>query len=397
MSSSASRRPAVAFVFPGDSADPRASSGTPFNLTRAVEDIGVDVVRIAGRAPRFVERGLAASSFVRWRLGVAMGADAGSVGSGRAGIAPSRSRNAIALACVQLRRVDGVVQLMGSEYLIKPHAPIATLEDMTIKQAVDADYAGWRLPQRDLSWRMDRQRRGYQRATACCVMSNWAARSIRDDYGIDPVKLKVVGIGPNHPTRPVPRRWDVPRFLFVGKDWERKNGPLVVNAFRELREHVPSARLDVVGDHPQIDVPGVVTHGLLDISVPGDQVRLTALFNQATCFVLPSRHEPLGIVYVEAAAAGVPSIGTSVGGSREVIGAGGRIIDPKNPREIVAAMRELAEPSVAIEMGGRALEHSRRYTWRQVAERMLLALGINPPGIELEAEFLNDSTLVGGH
>jgi glycosyltransferase involved in cell wall biosynthesis len=113
--------------------------------------------------------------------------------------------------------------------------------------------------------------------------------------------------------------------------------------------------------------------------------------------VLPSRHEPLGIVYVEAAAAGVPSIGTSVGGSREVIGAGGRIVDPKNPREIVAAMRELAEPSVALEIGGRALKHSRLYTWRQVAERMLLALGINPPGIELEAEFLNDSTLVGDH
>jgi glycosyltransferase involved in cell wall biosynthesis len=45
-----------------------------------------------------------------------------------------------------------------------------------------------------------------------------------------------------------PRRdWSTPRFLFVGNDFERKNGVAVVSAFKRLRDQVSEARLDVVG------------------------------------------------------------------------------------------------------------------------------------------------------
>ena len=42
----------------------------------------------------------------------------------------------------------------------------------------------------------------------------------------------------------------------------------------------------------------------------GQSTRGGAIGESATCFVMPSHFEPFGIVYVEAAAAGVPSIGT---------------------------------------------------------------------------------------
>ena len=53
------------------------------------------------------------------------------------------------------------------------------------------------------------------------------------------------------------RDWSRPRFLFVGVDWRRKNGAAVLDAFEEVRRVVPAASLDLVGNHPEIDAPGV--------------------------------------------------------------------------------------------------------------------------------------------
>lgn len=98
------------------------------------------------------------------------------------------------------------------------------------------------------------------------------------------------------------------------------------------------------------------------------------LFGSATCFVMPSHREPCGIAYVEAAASAVPSIGTTVGGSREVIGEGGRVIVPDDHAALLGAMMELSDPQVARRLGQLAEQRSELFTWRRVAERMLRAL-----------------------
>ena len=97
----------------------------------------------------------------------------------------------------------------------------------------------------------------------------------------------------------------MPRFLFVGFDWERKNGDGVVRSFARVRESIPGARLDIVGSDARVGVEGVVGHGRLSLSDYDDRRRLDGLFETATCFVMPSWSEPAGISYLEAAAAGV--------------------------------------------------------------------------------------------
>jgi len=388
----ARERPAVALVFPGDSTDPSASSGTPFSLANALEGLGVEVVRIRGRAPRIMERAAMAVTVLRWLASAECGAGSRGGSSPRAGIEVTMMRSGFARMRLLGLQPAGIVQL-GSEFLIESRAPLATFEDQTIRQALDSGYFAWHLGPRDIAWRLDRQRRIYNRATVCCTRSNWAARSITQDYGVTPSKLRVIGLGPNRPAAPVARAWDPPRFLFVGKDWERKNGPLLIDTFRQLRAELPTARLDVVGGHPRIDCPGVVGHGPLHMREPDDQAHLAALFSEATCFVLPSHYEPMGISYVEASAAGLPSIGTCVGGCRDVISQSGRVVDPSKPGQLLNAMRELADPKVAAAAGAQALIDSRRYTWPRVAERLLLALDIRPPGTKFTEEFLNDADL----
>ena len=214
----------------------------------------------------------------------------------------------------------------------------------------------------------------YRKATACCVASTWAGDSLQRDLGIDAPKIRVVGYGRNVEVAPPSQRdWTVPRFLFVGRDWDRKNGAAVVRAFRRLREEVPEAELHLEGHHPRLDVPGITSYGRLDLEKPEERAKLDFLFRQATCFVMPSFVEAFGIVYVEAAAAGLPSIATVRGGTVTSVGGGGLLVEPTDDDAIFAAMRRLCEPSLARTLGSRAQARAGEFTWRKVAERVVRA------------------------
>ena len=270
--------------------------------------------------------------------------------------------------------LDGIIQI-GAGYTLATDVPIVTFEDMTVAQMRRHPYAGWDLlSQRAFDSRVARQRRAYDQAVACCLATPWAAESVTRDYDIAPEKVHVVGVGRNNTPPVVAHDWSRPRFLFVGMDWLHKNGPSVLRAFARLREELPDARLDVVGGHPALDAPGVTGHGVLRLDVAEQQELLEDLFSRATCFVMPSRRDAAGIAYVEAAAAGLPSIGTSMGGPDYLIGDGGVVVDPGDDDVLLAAMRRLADPETAARMGAAAKRRSELFTWNAVASRLLRAL-----------------------
>lgn len=281
-------------------------------------------------------------------------------------------------------RLDGLIQI-GTGYSVTTTVPLVTFEDMTVVQAREAGYTAWRaMPARAVAARVARQRDAYQRARACCATTHWAAESIVSDYGIPPEKVHVVGVGRNVTPggAALARDWSPPRLLFVGREWERKNGPRVLAAFARLRAEVPDARLDVVGAHPPLRADGVVGHGLLRLDDDADRTRLAELFAGATCFVMPSLHEPSALAYVEAAAWGIPSIATSNGGSAELVGDGGIVVDPLGDDGLLGAMRDLCDPATAARLGGLAQRRASLFTSRLMAGRILRALDL--PSIQAE-------------
>ena len=224
----------------------------------------------------------------------------------------------------------------------------------------------------------------HRRAHACCAASHWARRSLVEEGGIDPGRVHVVGFGHAETVRsPSGRDWSTPRFLFVGRDWARKNGDALVRAFVRLRERVPTATLDLVGDHPALSVDGVTGHGELSRADPGQRARLDALFGDATCLAVPSLLEPFGIVYLEAAAHGVPSIAGSAGGTGDSVGNGGILVDPADEGALLDAMARMADPGVASSLGRAALARAPLFTWDKVAERVVRALGLPGTGPDL--------------
>jgi glycogen synthase len=355
-------------AYPGGPEDQRAWSGIPAGLVRGLREAGAEVFPLdpaPGGAIERAARVLLAPLYPtdlprhpgRSLLLAAMGPE----------VARLRSR---ALAH-RLRTAPALDALMIINSLCVPPAgeAVVTYEDMTVPLAVRHGYPLWQaLPRRAVRARMRVQGELYQRATVCCLATHFAGESVERDYGVDPAKIEVVGVGRNHEPVLRERDWTRPRFLFVGRDWERKRGAAVVAAFARVRERIPEARLDLVGNHPPTIAPGVTGHG--PVSGPA----LATHFALATCFVMPSFVEPAGIVYAEAAAAGTPSIGTSIGGAAEMIGPGGVVVDPGDPPALHRAMLELSDPDVARRLGAAARRHSEWFTWRATGERVLGAL-----------------------
>lgn len=372
----------IGIAFPGDPSHKATWSGIPFGLSGGLEAAGVEVVPVRVEPPALLlaaGSNAIATTYLRPQRSLRVAVQqARAAARASAGVAWINSR-ATPRALREAGRLDGIVQI-GTGYTLPEGVPVATYEDMTIPQTATHPYPGWDLlTRRSFASRMARQRRAYEQARACCLTSPWAAESVLNDYSIAPQKVHVVGIGCNHSAPPVRRDWSRPRFLFVGLDWERKNGSGVLRAFARLREQVPAASLDLVGGHPPISQAGVAGHGILRLDVAEQHEQLERLYAEATCFVMPSHSEASAIAYVEAASAGLPAIGTSAGGSGYLIGDGGVIVDPGDDEALLAAMLRLADPASAEEMGAAAKERSRLFTWEAVAARLLSALEGGPP------------------
>lgn len=148
----------------------------------------------------------------------------------------------------------------------------------------------------------------------------------------------------------------LPRMLFVGGDFIRKGGMDLLEAWQAggLQAY---ATLEVVTDWP---IAGPLPAGVtLTRGVQAHTAEWRACWARADVFVMPTRNEAFGLVYQEAAAAGLPAIGTCHNAVPEIIrdGETGLLVPPGDPAALAAAMSRLARaPELRHEMGRRARE-----------------------------------------
>lgn len=136
---------------------------------------------------------------------------------------------------------------------------------------------------------------------------------------------------------------------------------------REVLEALPGVRLALVGDGPQRKkleeyFAGTPTHfaGFMQ----GEE--LAAAFSSADAFFLPSRTETLGLVLLEAMAAGCPVVTPLAGGTSDVVqdGVTGFLYDPTSPTGAVEAIRKLLfDAELRAEMGQKARVDAERWGW----------------------------------
>lgn len=282
-----------------------------------------------------------------------------------------RSKNLQRLLSRVDRQFDFLVQVFG--VVTPPGRPHVIYADHTYQMA--EHWPIW-LPSKasDRQRWLERERRMYSGARHVFTMGRQAADSLQASYGVPPERVTVVGGGVNFEQLPepvlLPRE---PLILFVGREYLRKGGDVLVEAFRKVREWNPRVRLRIVGTSEPVQEPGVEVWGLIP-----DRRRLEEAYREATVVCLPSRHEPYGLALLEAMAYGLPCVGTTVGGIPEIIvdGETGHLVPPEDPRALAIALTRVLEHSDEADALGRAGRRriERELNWDAVAGRMGAAL-----------------------
>jgi glycosyltransferase involved in cell wall biosynthesis len=287
----------------------------------------------------------------------------------------SRLRAAAAVGpFLQVGTLVSVAPSIGDHYL---------LTDMTIPQAERAGmFAVGRLSPRDLAAATAVQRRVLHEAKHVFTLTEWARQSVIDDFSISPVKVTAVYAGSN---LLIPDGVTEPRvdreILFVGIDWTRKGGPMLLEALRLLSARLPGVTLRIVGCSPNVDVPGVHVEGYLDKADQAQYERLARFYLRASCFCLPSLFDPFPNAIIEAASVGLPTVAIDNGSRREAVvdGETGRLAQA-SPGSLADALFDVMHDGDRCRaMGLAARRHAEaNFTWDHVVDRILAVMQGRP-------------------
>ncbi|HEV2694059.1 MAG TPA: glycosyltransferase family 4 protein [Verrucomicrobiae bacterium] len=230
------------------------------------------------------------------------------------------------------------------------------------------------------------ERAAQSRAAALVYASEWAANSVRTEYGVDPAKVHVVPFGANlesFPTRlAVEQAIDARdrqkiRLLFIGMDWDRKGGPAALAVVRELNRTGFQATLTLIGCGPRLeeaDRKFVEPLGFIEKNEAG-LVKIQAELLRSHFLIVPSLAECFGIVYCEASAFGVPSIARKVGGVASAVsdGRNGKLFEPgDSPAQIATWIAGIFGDMEAYRRLARSsrTEFEERLNWNTSGEKL---------------------------
>jgi glycosyltransferase involved in cell wall biosynthesis len=165
-----------------------------------------------------------------------------------------------------------------------------------------------------------------------------------------------------------------PRIIFVGGNMQRKGLPTLIQAIPQVLAAHPDAELWVVGRDKAIPRMQALCRAQgveRQVRFWGlrSQTELLSLYAQADILAMPSLTEGFGTVFLEAMAAGVPVLGTRVGGIPEIIedGQNGLLIDPDDPAGLGRALlRMLHDRPLCDQLRHAGLETARRFTLESV-------------------------------
>lgn len=187
-----------------------------------------------------------------------------------------------------------------------------------------------------------------------------------------------------------------PVVLTVARMVDRYKGhDVMIDAIAELRDRLPEVRWVVVGDGPlrgeyerEVARRGLTGNVVFAGAVSDDQ--LAREYANARVFSMPSRLTPqgggegFGLVYLEAAARGLPVVAGNEGGAVDAVrhGRTGLLVDPRDAAAVAAALRWLlTDDEVAGAMSRAALDDAPERSWQGFSQaiRYRLAEAFSPP------------------
>jgi glycosyltransferase involved in cell wall biosynthesis len=164
---------------------------------------------------------------------------------------------------------------------------------------------------------------------------------------------------------------DAPLLLYVGRVSAEKQ----IDEIKPVLEAIPSARLAIVGDGPHREA--METHfAETNTHFVGylQGLELAAAFASSDAFIFPSRTETLGLVLLEAMAAGCPVVAARSGGIPDIVtdAVNGYLFDPTDARGAVVATQKLLAATEERELlRQNARQEAEKWGWSAATKQLV--------------------------
>ena len=232
--------------------------------------------------------------------------------------------------------------------------------------------------------------RTLKKAESIIAVSEFTKREIINHYNVSKDKIAVIYNGVDRIFRPITdlnlihrikRKHKVPCdfILHVGRINIRKNIPIIIRAFKMLKERgIHGYKLVLAGEENWKcdNIKGLIKQLAIEeeIIFTGyiPQMDLPALYSAARLFVSPSFYEGFGLAPLEAMACGIPVVTSDTTAFPEILEDAATMVDPYNTEELAETMRKLlSDEDLREKMILKGLRQVKKFNWEKTARETL--------------------------
>jgi len=265
------------------------------------------------------------------------------------------------------------------------YKPIVVWVDATFSSLLDTYPQYSKLTNKQIKAGNELEDSAFERISKVIFSTSWAANSAINSYQLNKNKVEIIPFGSNLENNfqqkdiqlfNRSKSDDKIKLLFIGADWDKKGGDLLLSIFSELKQLSNRYELDIVGSSPDNapEMDDIIFHGFLNKSNSSQNQKLNSLFQSSHYFILPTKAEAFGIVFCEANSYGLPVFGSNIGGIPDIIknGVNGELLEIHNtPKQLASRIHSFVRSGDYNEKSLRAYNHYRdNFTWEKSIARV---------------------------
>lgn len=168
----------------------------------------------------------------------------------------------------------------------------------------------------------------------------------------------------------------IKRILCVAAMHPKKNYPTLINACKIIHNIRRDWQLDIVGEGEKMDeykkmVSCLSLEDQIHFLGGRQKTEIAEMMQSSDFFVLPSRYETFGVVFIEALSSGLPVVATDICSIPEIINeSNGILVDPDSPEKLADAMLFMMDNSDKYDREKLSRDAKNKYSYDVIGKQI---------------------------